>query len=94
MTAVPQGLPLPSQPLLDATGQVTQAWRQFFVTLWNRTGGASGAISGTSIDATTTVVLSGANAVPTYRDDAQAAAAGVGVGKFYHNGSVFQLRIA
>lgn len=92
--AAQQGLPIPTQPVQDASGQVTQAWRQFFLTLWQRTGGSSGAIPATVIDSTTTVTLTGPNGVAAYRDDAQAAAGGVAVGQFYHNGSVFQLRIS
>lgn len=41
---VAQGFPINNQPVVDPkTGQVTQSWRQFFVSLWNRTGSSMGA---------------------------------------------------
>lgn len=41
----PQGFPLWNQPFTDArTGLITQAWRQFLLTLWQRSGGSSSVI--------------------------------------------------
>lgn len=87
-------LPMASTPLVDSQGRPTQAWFSWFAVIQQRTGGPSGGVVATVINNTTTVTLSGPNGVPTFRDDAQAAAGGVGVGQFYHNGSVFQLRIS
>ena len=55
----------PSGPLLDpATGQVSGAWRGFFMALYNRTGAATGASVGVtqaSLDAETTARIEGDN---------------------------------
>ena len=41
----PQGFPLWNQPFTYArTGLITQAWRQFLLTLWSRSGGSSDVI--------------------------------------------------
>lgn len=40
MATLPQSFPLATQPIADPTGRVTQSWRQFLLTLWNRTGGS------------------------------------------------------
>jgi hypothetical protein len=41
------GTAFPSGPLIDpSTGDIAQAWRQMFVALWRRTGGAGGADAG------------------------------------------------
>jgi microcystin-dependent protein len=37
-----QGFPIWNQPFVDPKGFITQAWRQFLVSLWNRTGGGAG----------------------------------------------------
>lgn len=37
-----QGMPLPTEPIFDTkTGVITRAWYQFFISLFNRTGGSS-----------------------------------------------------
>ena len=55
----------PSGPLLDpATGQVSGAWRGFFMALYNRTGAATGASVGVtqaSLDAETAARIEGDN---------------------------------
>ncbi len=38
-----QSFPANSSPLLDSNGKITPIWHQFFQTLWERTGTASGA---------------------------------------------------
>jgi hypothetical protein len=44
VTSLPVGFP--TGPLFDATtGEVTPAWRQFFVALWQRTGSAAGIVT-------------------------------------------------
>lgn len=37
-----QGFPIVNQPFVDLTGNITYAWRQLLVSLWNRTGGSTG----------------------------------------------------
>ena len=46
MAINPLAAGLPSTPMTDADGNVTAAWRGFFMALQNRTGGAQGASSG------------------------------------------------
>lgn len=38
-----QGFPDITLPIVNQNGQLTQNWFQFFISLWNRTGGATGA---------------------------------------------------
>lgn len=40
--ANPQGFPLVNQQFVDGNGRITQAWRQFLVSLWQRTGSSAG----------------------------------------------------
>lgn len=86
--ASPSGVPVPTQTMIDANGQPTQAWRQFFVTLWNRTGGGAG--GGVTASITTG---SSATGLPQARSD-QDASVNHGVPRwgFYMNGSVLQVQ--
>lgn len=67
----PQGFPLWNQPFTDSrTGLITQAWRQFLLTLWQRSGGSSNVI----IDVELLDTLPGGPAVdPTARKAADDA---------------------
>ena len=38
--------PAPSVPMVDGNGVLTQPWVMFFLTMWNRTGAASGLNTG------------------------------------------------
>jgi len=87
MAASPSGVPVPTQPMLDANGYVTQAWRQFFVTLWNRTGAGSGGGATANIDPSST-----ATGLGLYANDADAKAAGVPRWGFYLNDSGLSIR--
>ena len=49
MTNVQQGFPQ-SAIIADAKGSLTQPWRQFFISLWNRTGAQQGSETSTSGD--------------------------------------------
>lgn len=80
-----QGVPVPNQPIADANGQVTQAWRQFFVSLWNITGGGAGVV--VSITPATTAIGLG-----NYANDADAKAAGVPLHGLYWNNSGLSVR--
>jgi hypothetical protein len=42
-----QGFPIINQPFVDQLGNITSAWRQLLVTLWNRTGASGGGGIGT-----------------------------------------------
>lgn len=52
---VSTGVPVPQAPIAGAGGSIAPIWWQFFNTLWNRTGGASGSASGI-IDTITNVI--------------------------------------
>lgn len=82
MVAKQQGVPSSIAPVVDDGRKITQAWLQFFTTLWNRSGGATGA--GGSIDPTTLVQA---------KNDADAAAQGVLLHGWYLNGSFLCNRI-
>lgn len=41
--SVQQGVPNTGAPLVDSAGRLNQVWFRFFVTIWQRTGGAMGA---------------------------------------------------
>lgn len=86
--ATPQNVPVPNQPMVDANGMVTQAWRQFFVGLWQITGGGSGGGVLTNITAG-----SSATGLPQARSD-QDASVNHSVPRwgFYMNGSVLQVQ--
>lgn len=87
MAASPSGVPVPTQQMLDSNGYVTQAWRQFFVTLWNRTGGGSGGGVTGNLDASSL-----ATGLPYFPNDATAKAGGVPQWGFYLNDSGLSVR--
>lgn len=80
------GVPSAGAPLVNDKGLVTQAWLQFLITLWNRTGGAAGGGTGNITTSSEAIGL------PYYPDDTAAAAGGVPQWGFYLNDSGLSVR--
>lgn len=93
MAAVPANLPQATQPVVGSSGLVTPSWLAYFQALFNRTGGAGGGGTAVVIDTTSSVTLTGPNALVNARSDADAATKSVAVGEIYRNGSVLQVRV-
>jgi hypothetical protein len=53
-TPVSQGMPTAGYPLVDSTGRISPVWLQFFVSLFNRTGGGAPVGNVQSVAATAT----------------------------------------
>lgn len=62
-TLTPQGVPNFNTPFLDKNGQIAFAWYQFFINLWNRTGGGlpSGNVTNVSANGVDGIIASVAN---------------------------------
>ncbi len=67
----------PTFAIVDAQGHPTQLFRDYLVKL----------------DALVTALATGMNGLANAANDAAAAAAGVGVGQVYRNGSVIMVRV-
>jgi hypothetical protein len=68
----------PEFPIVDKDGRPSQLFRDYE----------------TKADALLTQIATGMNTLTSAANDAAAAAAGVGIGQLYRNGSVIQVRVA